>query len=301
MLGEIILGDDPLGFAPDPAAASTSRASLPAMFVSSEAIDNATLTALTKETSLPVENLQTLRPDETYRSTSATDQYIDITLAEAVALTAFAVTQPNASSFSDGAVWRAIGAISQANIPLAPDVDTGLKRTWPSTGKPTTKEAFLTTFLLFANETKCKYWRLYISDMGRSYLDLGRLFAARAFRPSTNIDLTPTMTRTSPNYVAWSEYGHVFTDNRGANRRSWQVPVSSLNEDEMMQSLDELEIYCGVDRDVAVCLDPGATANLQKYTFQALFAQNSQRVATPLWTSNDVQLWQTQILLNEVT
>lgn len=300
MLGEMILGGEgPLGYGPDasPPAAGTVQTSA---FISSEAIDAAALTALTEEATLPVENLQTMRPDEVYRTTASVDQYIDIVLAQPLALDSVAIVQDRLASFTDGGTWRFIGAANQTNIPLSPDVDTGTKSVWPVTGKPVTKEAYLMSFMLFTNAMPCMYWRLYVSDPSASYIELSRLLAAVSFRPDANIDLTPAWTRNSSNYVAWTEHGQVYTDNRGPNRRQWTVPFSSLKHDEMMGELDELELYCGTDRDFVVCLDPGATTYRHKYTMQAMFAQNSQRAAQPLW-DGDVQLWQTQIIMNEVT
>ena len=76
--------------------------------------------------------------------------------------------------------------------------------------------------------------------------------------------------------------------------------LSSLSQRDLMDELDELQRYSGVDRDFAFCLDPAATTDLHRYSMQALFGQGSQNTAQPLWDESGNQIWQTTLTLNEV-
>ena len=298
LFGDGPFADGPSGDAPSVISSAMSAPADRAWFLSSERIDAATLTALTEETSLPVENLQDQRPDKTWRSTAAIGQYIDVVLDGPVACNGLAAAAVN---FTDSAVWRVMGAANQANIPLAPDVDTGWRSAWPATGKPNVRNwpSFMCS-LKFTNDALYRYWRVYISDTGNSYLDVGRLWLGRAFQPSANVDLNPSFGRLSPGYVRRTDYGRTYTDSRGPASRVFQIPMSSLSQRDLMDELDELQRYCGVDRDFAFCLDPAATTDLHRYSMQALFAGGSQNTAQPLWDESGNQIWQTTLTLNEV-
>lgn len=271
-----------------------------ALFLSSRHADGATVVGSSELSALPAANVQKLRPDKVWRATGCTAEYLTIDFGSAVAADALALVAHN---LTESATLRMRGASTAANVTAAPAVDTTAVSAWPASGKPTDPDwPYYFSLLTWSNAVAYRYWRLDIADSTNpaGYVQAGRLFAGPNFVPATNVDINVGIGLSSPGLVARSSFGKVFADDRGAPARAFVLPMSSITETELTDSIFELQRYCGLARDFAFCLDPSATTRFHKYSSQVMFASLNVAQAQPLWDSGNVQLWQTSLTLNEV-
>jgi hypothetical protein len=270
-----------------------------ALFLSSRWIDAATVAASSEMSSLPAVNVQSFRPDEVWRATGCTAEYLTFDFGSAVAANALVLLGHN---LTGAATLRLRLGTSAGNAAAAPAVDTGALSAWPITGKPSDPDwPYYFSLLTWPNPTGYRYGRLDIADAANpaGYVQASRLYVGPSFVPAANVDMNIGLGLVSPGQVSRSPFGATFADDRGPAARSMAIPMSSIDESEMADTLFELQRYCGVARDFAFCLDPAATTRFHKYSMQALFASMSPFQAQPFWNGAE-QLFQTTLTLNEV-
>lgn len=286
--------DLPYIFAGDPAPTGN------ALFLSSRWIDAASVAASSEEGLLTADHVQTTRPDQVWRATGATAEYLTWDFGEDVIVEALALVAHNLSA---SATLRLRLGTSEANVTAAPGFDSGVVSAWPTSGKPDDLDwqAYF-SLVLADNSTGYRYGRVDIADPSNAdgYVQAGRLFVGPAFVPAINVDLNPSLGLVSPDEVGRTAFGHAFGDNRGPAARLMQLPMSALDEDEMGNEMFELQRYCGLSKDFALCLDPAATTRFHRYSMQARFSSLNSFTAQPAWNASGIQVWQTTLAIEEV-
>lgn len=270
------------------------------LFLSSRTIDDATVVASTEVTGLPASFLADIQPAKKWRTTSKTSQYLNITLEQAESCDTAAFIAPN---FGPSTVVRIYAAETSAALLASPDIDTGWQSPWLGAEKPVVNDwPVFVGLLRWTNTAAYKYWRIEFADPGAAltYFDLGRVLLGQAFQPSFNVDNSPALGLLSPDAQTRTPFARTYTDPRGPASRRLTLPFSSVNHDELVASLFELQRYCGLARDFVFALDPGATRrDAYLYTLQALFADQAQFEAQPWWDGADA-VWRTQLTLTEL-
>lgn len=270
-VGPAPYGALPIGAVPayvSPAAAASQNV----LLLSPRDSDLATMVANTQVGTLPVANLQTAQPQKKWRSTTTTE-FITVTFAGPIAANMMALVAHNLSAI---AVVRVRGAIVQANLTGAPDLDTGWQSPWPVTGKPIMAAwpNYLSA-LRWTNTAALQYWRVDIADpaAGQTYIEAGRLVLGVAWQPSTNFDLSGTPLAFDARDVQFTTpYGFTFLDQRAASApRKFAVVISATNRREVMDGISEIQRLRGLWGDVICCLDPAETTDFHRFSLQGVF------------------------------
>jgi hypothetical protein len=271
-----------------------------ALFLTPRWIDAATVAASSEEGLLTAAHVQTSRPDQVWRATGATAEYLTWDFGEEVVVEALALVAHN---FSDDAMLRLRLAHSAVDVTAAPGYDSGEVSAWPLSGKPTETDwqSFI-SLIIAENGTAYRYGRIDILDPANTdgYVQVGRLFVGPAFVPEINVDLNPSLNLISPDEVGRTSFGHTYGDNRGPAARVMQLPMSAIDEDEMGDELFELQRYCGLAKDFLFCLDPAATTRFHRYSMQARFSALSVFTAQPAFNASGNQVWQTTLAIEEM-
>lgn len=271
-----------------------------ALFLSSRWIDGAVVTASSEEGLLTANHVQTPRPEQVWRATGDTAEWLAWDFGEDVIVEALALVAHNLSAT---ATLRLRLAASEADVTAAPGFDSTVTSAWPYTGKPDELDwQSYFSLLLAANGTGYRYGRLDIADASNAdgYVQAGRLFVGPAFVPDINVDMNPSISLISPDEAGRTAFGHTYGDNRGPAARAFQLPMSAVDEDEMGDELFELQRYCGLAKDFAFCLDPAATTRFHRYSMQARFASLNTFTAQPAWNAFGIQMWQTTLAIEEM-
>lgn len=270
------------------------------LFLSSRTIDRATVVAGTEVSGLPASHLADIQPAKKWRTTGKTGQYLNLTLEQAEACDSAAFIAPNHGAST---VVRISAAETSDALLSAPDLDTGWQSPWPGGEKPVVVDwPIFTGLVRWTNTAAYKYWRIEFADPGSllTYFDLGRVLLGPAFQPRFNVDVNPAIGLQSPDAQTRTPFARTYTDPRGPASRRLTLPFSSVNHDELVASLFELQRYCGLARDFVFALDPGATRrDAYLYTLQALFADQAQFEAQPWWDGADA-VWRTSLTLTEL-
>lgn len=270
------------------------------LFLSSKWVDESTVSASSAQGSLSAENVQTMRPDQVWRSTGDAAEYLLIQHTTDIPMEAAILVAHN---FSSGATLQLRRSNSLANLTVAPEVDTGVVSAWPISGKPTETDWPSYFSIIFTeDQDNYRYTRIDIYDAMNidGYVEVGRLFAGPAFVPVDNVDINWSFGLNSPDEVIKSPFGQTFTDNRGPTARTFTLPFSAMNEDELMDELYELERYCGLAKDFAFCLDPAETTKFHKWAMQCRFEPLQPKQAQPYFDETGQKVWQTILMLVEV-
>lgn len=271
-----------------------------ALFLSSRWIDAAAVTASSEEGFLTANYVQTFRPEQVWRATAATAEYLAWDFREDVVVEALALVAHNLSA---SATLRFRLGTSAANVTAAPGFDSGVVSAWPVTGKTDDLDwQSYFSLVLADNATGYRYGRVDIADPSNvdGYVQVGRLFVGPAFVPDVNVDTNLSLGLVSPDETGRTAFGHSFGDNRGPAARVMQLPMSAVDEDEMGDELFELQRYCGLAKDFAFCLEPEATTRFHRYSMQARFSSLNNFTAQPVWNASGIQIWQTTLAIEEV-
>jgi hypothetical protein len=270
-----------------------------ALSLSSQWIDAATLVASSTEGLLSVDHVQTIRPDQVWRATGDAAEYITWDFGEAIEVTAVILLAHNLSAT---ATLRVRLAASAVDVTASPAVDTGAVSAWTASGKPDDPGESPFSLVMPVNTTAYRYGRIDIVDAANpdGYVEAGRLYAGPAFVPLINVDINPSIGLISPDEAGRTAFGQAYGDNRGPAARVMQVPMSAIDEDELNDELFELQRYCGLAKDFAFCLDPGATTHFHRYAMQARFASLNTFTGQPCWNENGKKIWQATLALEEI-
>lgn len=270
------------------------------LFLSSQAIDQATIVASTEMTNLPASYLSDIQPAKKWRTTSKAGQYLNITLAQAEACDTAAFV---ASNFGSETVVRIYAAETSDALLASPPLDTGWQSPWPGGEKPVVADwPQYTGLLRWTNTAAYKYWRIEFADPSvlLTYYDLGRVLIGRSFQPAFNVDVNPAIGLMSPDAQARTPSARTYTDPRGPASRRIALPFTAVNHDDFVSAFFELQRYCGLARDFVFALDPGALrTNAHLYTLQALFTDPAQFETQPWWDGANA-VWRTSITLTEL-
>lgn len=266
-----------------------------ALFLSPRWSDAAAMTASSEQGLLAVEHVQTMDPTQVWRATGCAAEALTWTYAEDVLADTAVITAHN------------LGADAVLRLRFYDAVDTliadsGNVSAWPGGGKPTlTDWPSWLSLVRVVNVTPVRSGRLDIVDPGNTagYVEIGRLIAGPAFVPQINVDQTPSLGLITPDEAGRTPFGRAYGDNRGPAARTLQLPMSSIDEEEMGAELFELKRYCGLARDFAFCLDASATTRFHRYSGQFRFGSLAPFQAVPFWNAAN-QIWQTTLPLEEV-
>jgi hypothetical protein len=269
------------------------------LFLGSRWIDAATVAASSEEGLLTADLVQTIRPDQVWRATGCAAEYLTWDFGEAIEVEALVALAHN---LSEDATLRLRLAASAVDVTAAPAIDTGFVSAWPISGKPEDPGESPFSLVLTESGIGYRYGRLDIVDPTNAdgYVQIGRLFVGPAFVPAINVDINPSFGLISPDEVGRTAFGHAFGDNRGPAARVMQLPMSALDEDELGDELFELQRYCGLAKDFAVCLNPAATQRFHRYSMQARFASLNLFTGQPAVNEAGTQVWQTTLAIEEI-
>lgn len=271
------------------------RPSSNALFLSPRWSDAASLTASSTQGLLAANHVQTMDPTQMWRATGCAAESLSWTFGEDVIADAAIIIAHN---LSPTATLRL--RLYDAGGSVVADSDS--VSAWPTSGKPSLTDwpSFL-SLVRVVNVTPCRSGRLDIEDPDNAtgYVEVGRLIAGPSFVPEINVDVNPSLGLITPDEAGRTPFGRVYGDTRGPASRTMQLPMSSVDEDEMGGQLFELQRYCGLARDFGFCLDPEATTRFHRYAMQARFGALAAFQAQPFW-SNANQVWQATLPLEEV-
>ena len=300
MTNPAVYGALPLG-AVDAYVAPVQGVSKPLLLLSPTDSDAATMAAGTQVATLPVGNLQTIQPQKKWRSTATLD-YVSVTFASPIAANALALVGHNLSGV---AVIRVRGAILQANLTAAPDIDTGWQSAWPATGKPTIANwPNWLALLTWANTTATQYWRVDIADPGNTdgYLEAGRLVLGTSWQPTYNFDVQGSpIGFDSVDAQSKSALGFLFTSKAvNSPARLFNVAISGTNRREVFDGISEIQRLRSLWGDVICCLDPAETTDFHRFSMQGAFIQKPDYPIVPWFDSTGAQMFGAKIGLNEL-
>ena len=256
------------------------------LFLSPRDSDLATMTASTAVASLPVTNLQNQEPSRVWRTTSATNQYVDIIFARSAPWNAVAMS---AFTGTDAMVWRLSFYAAAADIGVTPALTSGWQSVWPEGYRHTDPEWGPEVALLqVTNEdTNYRYARVEFSDPSDTsgYIDIGRLAVGRAAQFGINCDFGNGVTFAPNDTQEPNGWGQIFTEPRPANRL-FEMTWSALGQREVHNVAMELTRLRGLGGDVFCFLDPGEVEFFHKWSMQALFTGRADYRSAPLWVTD---------------
>lgn len=252
--------------------------------------DAATLTASAELSALPVGNLQSMQPQKVWRAL-ATSAYVTVAFASPVNVNALALVGHN---LSEAAVIRLRAAVALENLTTAPDIDTGWRSAWPTSGKPLAPSWPVRLSLLkWSTGAAVLYARVDIADpsAAQTYIEAGRLVIGQAWQPATNFDLEGTPLAFDARDVrVTTPYGYTFTDRRAASAaRRFALKITAANQREVLDGIAELQRLRGLWGDVICALDPAATTDFHRYAMQGVFENAAAFPVVPLFDANGVQ------------
>lgn len=261
------------------------------LFLSPRVSDAATLTASSEVESLPANFAQNPEPTKVWRTTGCTAEYLILDFGSGGAVVnAASLVGHNLTS---AATIRLRLADTVPALTAAPAVDSTALSAWPSSGKHTDPDwAHELSLVQATNTTAYRYARLDLADAlnADGYLDVGRVAVGRAWQPTYNLDLDPTIAFVPIDVQEPNSYGQTFTDPRPWAQRQFDLAFSAANQDDVHDYAMELSRLRGQAGDVIVCIDPAATTRFHRWSMQALFTGRAAFKAQPLWDGAN-QTW----------
>ncbi|TGE04623.1 hypothetical protein [Hymenobacter fodinae] len=207
--------------------------------------DQATITGPTGAGDLVLGNLKRQSLQEVYRVLGdAAELNIDLGAAQLVNVVAIM-----GHSGLSGSTAR----VTASNTPGGADYDSGAVPF--ITG---TKHFDKSLFFLFFQPVSYRYWRIEISNPGAAYLDLGRLYIAKAFQPSFNMVYGFQHGFTDGSQEFETSSGDSISLKR-KKRRFADLMLEDLSEDEVFAELYPLDQLVGATGDVLLVPKPDDT------------------------------------------
>lgn len=228
----------------------------------SNQIDNSTLSGGSWNASYPLTNLKSRYLSQKARTTNAlaASSVINIDLGSAQPIGVLALVAHNLTT---SATVRVQGAANSGQSPTLYDSTALLAYSGSD---------YAITF----DNTIARYWRVSISDTGNpvGYIQLGRIFLGPRFRPTADIDWTPSISVESKTGVMESLGGPEYFDER-PNRRLFTAKWSWLTETEAYNVLLAVQRSQDVSREVYLIMDDASTTYRGEKNFLARFRQLS--------------------------
>lgn len=271
------------------------------LFLTTDLVDLATLTASSEVSTLPVTNLQKKQPARVYRSGNKTPT-ITIQLATSYACNALALVGHNAAA---AATWQFRGATSQANLTAAPTVNSGSVSMWPASGKPDTDYAYgfpyLSSLVLVTNSTPLTWWSIAITDSTNSdNFQAGRLMLGRAVRPTMTMSINGGIQPFSAGEQRMSDFNEMTLEERGVNGRRLLLPFGSIDKTDFHQYILPFAMKHGKAKDFFFSMEPTATTEFLAYSGQFVFEDPPAFERQRAWNQNGAK-WASSMALKEVT
>lgn len=235
--------------------------------------DAATLSASATAGSLPVSNLQEMDIQKVWRATDASAAFLVIDLGAAKEINLIALLGHSGSSRSYA---RVRGAANEADLTADPDYDSGnlpmrshqsgYDGTWASGVADEEYGALDKNMFLkwLGTDTETLRWlRIDLVDPNASYIDVGRLYVAKAWQPETNMDYSLAEGFIDDSPTART-VGGVLAPVERKKRRWSEFTLSFATQDEIYDNAFEIERLRGSTKDVLYIHDPTATNHLQR-------------------------------------
>lgn len=110
-----------------------------------------------------------------------------------------------------------------------------------------------------------RYFKIEITDPGRTYLDIGRLVISPAYQPTINLQYGWEMQFVDPSPRTRSRGGQYYVDARRKYRRL-TISLQGIKKDEMWPQLYELDRQLGVAKPFTIIVFPADPVHLHRMT-----------------------------------
>ncbi len=236
--------------------------------------DAAVLSSSTVPASLPVRNLQRSPIGEVCRFLDPENAYVVIDLGAAKPMNLIALLGHNGSSRGHARVRAAddVEAIldtpgyDSGELPLRSH-QSGFDETWATSVPDEQYGAMPTNHFIHCPDTEqsFRYWRIDMADAEITYLDVGRLYLAKAFMPAVNMDYGVSDGFIDPSSLSRTVSGKVIPNERPKYRFA-EFRLSFASQSEMYDTAYEIDRLRGTTRDVLFVNDPADLPMLQRRT-----------------------------------
>lgn len=233
--------------------------------------DLATIKGSASSGNLGIGNLKTMPLKEVYRAADASSVYIEVDFSKPEQINFLSLIGHSGSSRSFARV-RASNILSDLTSNPAFDSgdvpfrshQTGYDNIWANLVIDEQYGAMeRNLFFQYFATINMRYWRIDISDPNSDYLDIGRLYVAKAWQPSTNMNYGTGMGFIDPSRKARTKAGDPMSNRRPAYRYV-DFSLSFADEGEMYDNAFEFDRLRGRTKDVLFIHDPDAKHTLQK-------------------------------------
>lgn len=271
------------------------------LFLSSRAFDRASLTATSAVATLPVTNLQTQQPARKYRAEAKTYRVdIDLGVGKELDCNCAVIIGHNGTANATATI-KGGSTIDHVNGNVTALVNSGIQSAWPVGGKPSEEDwPSYSSLVIWDNEVPYRYWSLAWDDSTNgSNAEAGRVMLGRAFRPKFNISGSPLVGLVTAGVQRRSAFNRIYTDKRGPISRRIDVPINTLNERDMWDSLFELQRLLGVTQDFFFSASPAEEEYFHKWSGQFIF-EDLSRFQANLQFDDYGRVWSTNFGILEL-
>lgn len=222
--------------------------------------DAATITGYgTIAAAQPAGNLLSLAPGTRCRWTATTGAYLVLDLGAAASWDTVALLAHTAGAAD---TFRIRAAATEAGLTSSPPIDATNVSFWPASGKPTRTDVFH-SFWRTASVVTYRWLRLDFT-LAAAPFEIQRLMVANAFQPSRNYTLGSGDGWRATGSKSRSAGGHAF-GSYGRPLRAKPLLVAGLTQDELFANLNPILRRRSAERDLFLCLDPEADAELSDH------------------------------------
>jgi hypothetical protein len=219
--------------------------------------DNATITGPTGAGDLTIDNLKRQSLQDVYRVLGESC-VLDIDLGSIEAVNMIALCGHSGSDF-------ATVRVTAGNFPGASTYNSG-----PLLMVTGDRQFDKSLFMLFIKPgISAANWRIEITDPGAAWIDIGRLYVAKAFQPSYNMTYGFQQGIIDPSQEFETISGDSISLKR-KKRRFAELNLEDLTEDEVFAELYPLDLLIGSTGDVLFVPNPGDVSRLQ---FTAIYGK----------------------------
>ena len=270
-------------------------------------LDGATITASSEASSdFAASNLGQSQPDQAWRSTGVRETIRAVLQDEAASIDALALIATNFSKYGtiswrgaddiallDGATYgysalnEAEPGFTSANHAANPIIDLNFVKQsyrWGLASRPAVHRVHI-----LPTPQSYRAWRLDLHDPGNlaGYLQVGRLYAAKKWQATINVDVGATEGYIDPSPATEMRGGTIRIDPWG-KRRTMEFTIGFMEEAEMRAYAAEIERLRGASGDVLVMVDPDNTTDFQQMTIYGAMRdlRPQKNFALGLWTKS---------------
>lgn len=238
------------------------------VFLSRRKIEDATLTASSAQSTLPVTNLQGPSPSKVWRSAGLSSVYITIDFGAATAVDTLAMVNVN---WTTSATWRLRLATSEANLTGGPGYDSTALTPWPGSVKPTEDWNQHAPLMRLPSTQTFRWARIDLADAGNAdgYLEAGALLLGLAVTVAYQSFEGYAFGDDPASIVRYTDYGRSLVELRDSPRVK-AIPFGVLAAADVKAGLGAMVRERGVAKPFLVCLDPDGTTDLHVDTIYGL-------------------------------